>query len=83
MRIDEILVSVYTVPTDAPESDGTLAWDATTMVLVEARAGEVTGLGYTYADIGTAVSRNAGFVMGKIKVYFSALDDCNSITTAR
>jgi L-alanine-DL-glutamate epimerase-like enolase superfamily enzyme len=55
MRIDEILVSAYTVPTDAPESDGTLAWDATTMVLVEARAGEVTGLGYTYADIGTAV----------------------------
>lgn len=55
MRIDEILVSAYTVPTDAPESDGTLAWDATTMVLVEARAGEVTGLGYTYADTGTAV----------------------------
>jgi L-alanine-DL-glutamate epimerase-like enolase superfamily enzyme len=55
MKIDEVLVSVYTVPTDAPESDGTLAWDKTTMVLVEARAGQITGLGYTYADIGTAL----------------------------
>jgi len=55
MKIDDVSVSVYTVPTDAPESDGTLAWDRTTMVLVEARAGETTGLGYTYADIGTAV----------------------------
>ncbi len=42
-------VSVYAVPTDAPESDGTLAWDATTMVLVEAHGGDETGLGYTYA----------------------------------
>lgn len=55
MKIDEILVAAYTVPTDTPESDGTLAWDKTTMVLVEARAGEVTGLGYSYTDISTAV----------------------------
>jgi L-alanine-DL-glutamate epimerase-like enolase superfamily enzyme len=54
MKIEEVSVSAYTVPTDAPESDGTLAWDKTTMVLVEARAGEITGLGYTYADLGTA-----------------------------
>ena len=33
-------VSVYTIPTDAPEADGTLTWDSTTMVLVQARAGE-------------------------------------------
>ena len=32
-------VSAYTVPTDRPESDGTLEWDSTTMVLVEASAG--------------------------------------------
>ena len=30
MKIDEISVSAYTLPTDAPESDGTLAWDETT-----------------------------------------------------
>ncbi len=33
-----------------PESDGTLAWDSTTMVVVEAVAGGTRGLGYTYAD---------------------------------
>jgi L-alanine-DL-glutamate epimerase-like enolase superfamily enzyme len=54
MKIEDVSVSAYTVPTDAPESDGTLAWDKTTMVLVEARAGEITGLGYTYAELGTA-----------------------------
>ena len=47
-------VSAYTVPTDAPEADGTFAWDKTTLVLVEVRAGNETGLGYTYADAATA-----------------------------
>lgn len=27
--IDSLRVSVYTIPTDAPESDGTIAWDRT------------------------------------------------------
>ena len=54
MKIEEIQVSAYTVPTDFPESDGTLCWDKTTLVLVRARAGSATGLGYTYADAGTA-----------------------------
>ncbi|WP_460792269.1 enolase C-terminal domain-like protein [Nocardioides maradonensis] len=43
-----------TVPTDAPESDGTLEWDATTIVLVTATADGVTGLGYTYCDAAAA-----------------------------
>jgi L-alanine-DL-glutamate epimerase-like enolase superfamily enzyme len=42
-------VSCLTIPTDAPESDGTLEWDSTTIVLVEAHAGDVVGLGWTYA----------------------------------
>jgi L-alanine-DL-glutamate epimerase-like enolase superfamily enzyme len=37
-----------------PESDGTLAWDKTTIVIVEASSGSVSGLGYTYADLSTA-----------------------------
>ncbi len=41
-------MSVYRVPTDAPESDGTLTWDSTTVVVVEATGGGVTGLGMTY-----------------------------------
>ncbi|HEV2591825.1 MAG TPA: enolase C-terminal domain-like protein [Gaiellaceae bacterium] len=42
-------VSCFTIPTDAPESDGTLEWDSTTIVLVEARQDAVRGLGWTYA----------------------------------
>lgn len=49
--IEGVEVSAYTVPTDAPESDGTLAWDSTTMVLAGVRAGGKRGLGYTYADV--------------------------------
>ena len=47
--IDGVSVSAYTVPTDAPESDGTAEWASTTCVVVELRAGGTTGLGYTYA----------------------------------
>ncbi|WP_338875114.1 enolase C-terminal domain-like protein [Spirosoma sp. SC4-14] len=49
-RIRHLSVSVYRIPTDAPESDGTLQWDSTTMVLVEIEAGDQRGIGYTYAD---------------------------------
>jgi L-alanine-DL-glutamate epimerase-like enolase superfamily enzyme len=41
-------VSVFTIPTDGPESDGTLEWTSTTIVVVEMEAGGVSGLGYTY-----------------------------------
>lgn len=46
-------VKVFTIPTDAPEADGTYAWDSTTLVLVQIEAGGMTGLGYTYADAST------------------------------
>jgi L-alanine-DL-glutamate epimerase-like enolase superfamily enzyme len=52
--IDDLRVHALTIPTDAPESDGTLAWDATTIVLVEVRGGGATGLGYTYASAACA-----------------------------
>jgi len=47
--------SAYEVPTDAPESDGTLEWNATTLVLVEIDAGGKRGIGYSYADKVTQV----------------------------
>ncbi|QEA40240.1 mandelate racemase [Pistricoccus aurantiacus] len=47
--IESVDVSAYEVPTDAPESDGTLAWNSTTLVLVEVSAGGKSGLGYTYS----------------------------------
>jgi len=52
--IDHVNVSVYTIPTDSPESDGTLEWNATTLVLAGASAANCTGIGYTYADRSTA-----------------------------
>ena len=53
-RIESVRVAAYKVPTDAPESDGTLAWDSTTLVLVRIVAGGKEGLGYGYADTATA-----------------------------
>lgn len=49
-RVDELRVAAYTLPTDGPESDGTLTWDTTTIVVVQVAAAGVRGLGYTYAD---------------------------------
>jgi L-alanine-DL-glutamate epimerase-like enolase superfamily enzyme len=46
--IGSVAAEVYTVPTDAPEGDGTLTWDATTLVLARVQAGGVEGLGWTY-----------------------------------
>lgn len=45
----------YTVPTRSfgeamPESDGTLRWDSTSMLLVRLSSGGVSGLGYAYAS---------------------------------
>ena len=47
-------VSTLEIPTDEPESDGTLEWDSTTVVLVEIQHDGTTGLGYTYADASVA-----------------------------
>lgn len=52
--IDQLDVSAYIVPTDFPEADGTFAWNKTTLVVVEAAAGGLRGIGYTYADTATA-----------------------------
>ena len=47
-------VATYAVPTDRPESDGTIEWDSTTIILVEVMACGVKGVGYTYADAAAA-----------------------------
>lgn len=52
--IEGVEVSTRTVPTDFHESDGTLEWNSTTLVLVHSHAGGKCGLGYTYADTATA-----------------------------
>jgi L-alanine-DL-glutamate epimerase-like enolase superfamily enzyme len=52
--IEAVEVTAYAIPTDAPESDGTLAWDSTTLVVAQLKGGGRRGLGYTYADTATA-----------------------------
>ncbi|WP_405632617.1 enolase C-terminal domain-like protein [Streptomyces sp. NBC_01174] len=52
--VDSVEAATYTVPTDAPEGDGTLTWQSTTLVLVRVRSGGVTGLGWTYGAPATA-----------------------------
>ncbi|RBP02826.1 L-alanine-DL-glutamate epimerase-like enolase superfamily enzyme [Roseiarcus fermentans] len=52
--ISEVRPAAYRIPTDAPEADGTFAWDATTLVVVHVAAGGDTGLGYTYAGASVA-----------------------------
>jgi L-alanine-DL-glutamate epimerase-like enolase superfamily enzyme len=52
--IEDVRVAAFEIPTRTPESDGTLEWRSTTLVVVELSAGDVTGLGYTYADVATA-----------------------------
>lgn len=46
-------VQVFTVPTDAPEADGTYSWKKTTIVIVYLESGGCKGLGYTYASAET------------------------------
>jgi len=70
--VREITTAVYVIPTDAPEADGTLTWDATTMVLARATAGTEQGIGWTYAAAAAQsviTDMLAGVVVGR-----SALD---------
>ena len=65
--VERLEVSAYTIPTDQPESDGTLEWDSTTMLVVEVAGGGHTGIGWTYGEtaIGTLIeSKLAGVVQG-------------------
>ncbi|HEY1840279.1 MAG TPA: enolase C-terminal domain-like protein [Mycobacterium sp.] len=70
--IDEVTARAYTIPTDAPEADGTFAWSSTTLIVAEVTAGGRTGIGYTYA---TAACREliSGPLCGAVKGHL-ALD---------
>jgi L-alanine-DL-glutamate epimerase-like enolase superfamily enzyme len=66
--VDRLETSCFTIPTDAPESDGTATWDSTTIVVVEAVGGGQRGIGWTYAPEAAAkvvVDQLAGLVEGR------------------
>lgn len=52
--VESVAASAYVVPTDQPEADGTIAWDSTTLVLVQVHAGGETGTGWTYGSTACA-----------------------------
>ena len=49
--VESVTASVYQIPTDQPEADGTLALSATTLVVAQVHAAGQAGLGYTYAAV--------------------------------
>jgi L-alanine-DL-glutamate epimerase-like enolase superfamily enzyme len=53
-EVDDLTASAFEIPTDEPESDGTLAWDSTTLLVAEVRAAGQTGLGYSYGHAASA-----------------------------
>lgn len=54
VRIEDVEVLAFEVPTEQAESDGTLEWTSTTIVVVEVSSGGTRGLGYTYSDAAAA-----------------------------
>jgi len=77
--VTSVDVMVYTVPTDAPEADGTLSWDSTTMVLVQARSGDTVGTGWTYGA--TACATVIGDKLASIVTGRDAMDVGGSFDT--
>jgi L-alanine-DL-glutamate epimerase-like enolase superfamily enzyme len=72
VAIDRLTASAYTVPLDAPESDGTLTWDATTAIVVEVWAEGVSGIGVSYAT--PACVRLIGDVLRRVVLGAEPLD---------
>ena len=62
----------YTIPTDAPEADGTAAWNETTLVVATVAAGEAEGIGYSYTD--ASVVRIVAGVLAKAVQGLEAMD---------
>jgi L-alanine-DL-glutamate epimerase-like enolase superfamily enzyme len=49
-----VLTRVFRVPTERPEADGTFAWDATTVVVVQCESEGMVGTGWTYGAAAAA-----------------------------
>jgi len=52
--VDALDVSVFTIPTEEPEADGTFMWTSTTVVVAETGAAGTSGLGFTYGTAACA-----------------------------
>jgi L-alanine-DL-glutamate epimerase-like enolase superfamily enzyme len=70
--VEGVDIAAYTIPTDAPEGDGTYTWHSTTLVVAEVSAGGMCGLGYTSVDAATA--RRMGDLLAPIVMGRDAMD---------
>jgi len=52
--VESVTAASYVIPTDFPESDGTLAWDSTGLIIVTVRAAGETGPGWSYGSPASA-----------------------------
>jgi L-alanine-DL-glutamate epimerase-like enolase superfamily enzyme len=67
--LERIEASAFTIPTEQPEADGTLEWDSTTILIVQAHAAGQVGTGYSYTQ-GGAVD----VVTGKLAAAIDQVD---------
>ncbi len=72
VRIDHIDAAAYEIPTEQPESDGTLEWNSTTLVVVHANAADQIGMGYTYADASAATLARGALAASIVGVELSS-----------
>jgi L-alanine-DL-glutamate epimerase-like enolase superfamily enzyme len=70
--IEAVRARAFNIPTDGPEADGTIAWDSTTLVLVEISGGGAVGVGYTYS--GASIVRLIEGVLAKTVLGSDAMD---------
>ncbi|MDN5605927.1 MAG: mandelate racemase [Kocuria sp.] len=54
VTVSRVDVAAYTIPLEQMETDGTLTWSATTIVIVRVHGGGRLGVGYTYAPAAAA-----------------------------
>lgn len=59
LLIGTVRAQAFTIPTDGREADGTASWDSTTLIVVQATAGDREGIGYSYADPSAAALVNS------------------------
>lgn len=71
-EIRGVSARAYTVPTDAPEADGTAQWDETTIVVATVDGGAGQGIGYAYAD--AAVARLVNVKLSDVVIGRDAMD---------
>jgi L-alanine-DL-glutamate epimerase-like enolase superfamily enzyme len=74
--VESLRARAFEIPTGTEqESDGTLTWDSTTVMLVEAHADGLAGIGYTYCHAAAAL-----IVTDKLA---SAVEGCDALMPER